>query len=121
MKLVAAKCPTCGSNINVDPNQETMKCEYCRNAILIDDAITKYKLEISGELEIKNLPKIENYLQLADRNFKSKNYNEAYEIYDKILELDSNNPIALIRYGVCKTLLNNYIDFSMDYLINSFK
>lgn len=120
MKLVAAKCPNCGSNLEVNPNKETMKCEYCRSAILIDDAIEKYKIEISGEIEVKNLPKIDNYLKLAERNYKNKDYEEAYKIYGKVLELDSNNPISLLRYGICKTLLNNYIDFSMEYLINSF-
>ena len=120
MKLVAAKCPNCGSNIDVNPNKETMKCEYCRSAILIDEAIEKYKIELSGEIEIKNLPKIDNYLKLADRSYKNKDYDDAYKNYGKILELDSNNIIAVIRYGICKTLLNNYIDFSMEYLINSF-
>lgn len=121
MKLVAAKCPNCGSSIEVDPNNETMKCDYCRSAILIDEAIAKYKIEISGEVEIKNIPKIENYLKLAERNYSNKDYENAYEDYRKILELDSSNAIALLRYGICKTLLNNYIDFSMEYLINSFK
>lgn len=120
MKLVAAKCPNCGSNLKVNPKQETIKCEYCESAILIDDAIAKYKVELSGEVEVKNLPKIGNYLELAERNYKNKNYDEAYKQYGKVLELAPNHPMAIIKYGICKTLLNNYVDFSMEYLINSF-
>ncbi len=121
MKLVAARCPNCNANLDVNPEFETMKCQYCGGAILIDDAINKYKVEISGQIEVKNLPNITNYLKIADRYYNSKNYEEAYENYNKIIELDPNNKIALLRYGICKTLLNNYIDFYLDYLTNSFK
>lgn len=120
MKLVAARCPNCNANLDVNPENETMKCQYCGGAILIDDAIAKYKLEISGEIEVKNLPKIDNYIKIADRNYSLKKYDDAYKNYNKIIELDPNNKIALLRYGICKTLLNNYIDFSLDYLKNSF-
>lgn len=120
MKLVAARCPNCNANLDVNPENETMKCQYCGGAILINDAIAKYKIEISGEIEVKNLPKLDNYLKIADRNYNLKEYDEAYKNYDKIIELDPNNKIALLRYGICKTLLNNYIDFSLDYLKNSF-
>lgn len=120
MKLVAAKCPNCGANLDVNPNDETIKCQYCRSSILVDDAIAKYKLEISGEVEIRNLPKIDNYLKIADRNYQTKEYDEAYKTYAKIIELDPNNTISLLRYGICKTLLNNYIDFSLKYLNNTF-
>lgn len=120
MKLVAARCPNCNANLDVNPNNETMKCQYCGGAILVDDAIAKYKLEISGEIEVKNLPKVDNYLKIADRHYNLKDYSEAYKNYEKIIELEPNNKIALLRYGICKTLLNNYIDFPLDYLKNSF-
>ena len=34
MKLVAAKCPSCGANLEVNPNQEALKCQYCGNYFL---------------------------------------------------------------------------------------
>ena len=71
MKLVAAKCPSCGASLNVNPKQETAKCEYCNQTILIDDAMAKYKLEISGSVEIKNLPQHDNILKLANRNYNN--------------------------------------------------
>lgn len=120
MKLVAAKCPNCGANLDVNPKQDATKCEYCHQAILIDDAIAKYKLEISGSVEVKNLPKYDNILKLANRNYNNKEYEEAYKSYDQLLKLDADNTIALLRYGICKTLLNNYIDFTMEYLNKTF-
>ncbi len=121
MKLVAAKCPSCGASIEVNEKSETTKCKYCQQAILIEDAIAKYKLEISGEVEIKNLPKIDNYLKKADRNFKEKNYDDAYKDYNEVLTLDPDNTLALIRYSICKTYLNNGIDFKLDHLQTTFK
>ena len=121
MKLVAAKCPSCGASIEVNEKSETTKCKYCQQAILIEDAIAKYKLEISGEVEIKNLPKIDNYLKKANRNFKEKNYDDAYKDYNEVLTLDPDNTLALIRYSICKTYLNNGIDFKLDHLQTTFK
>ena len=115
MKLVAAKCPSCGASLKVDPSDKTFKCEYCQQTILIDDAIGKL-----NSVEIKNLPQRDNILKLADRNFKAKNYEEAYEEYDQLLKFDPDNPDFLIRYAICKTLLNNYIDFTLDYLIKTY-
>lgn len=120
MKLVAAKCPNCGASLDVNPKQDATKCEYCHQAILIDDAIAKYKLEISGSVEVKNLPKYDNILKLANRNYYNKEYEEAYKGYDQLLKLDADNTTALLRYGICKTLLNNYIDFTMEYLNKTF-
>ena len=102
MKLVAAKCPNCGANLDVNPKQDATKCEYCHQAILIDDAIAKYKLEISGSVEVKNLPQYDNILKLANRNYNNKEYEEAYKSYDQLLKLDADNTIALLRYGICK-------------------
>lgn len=120
MKLVAAKCPNCGANLDVNPKLDTTKCEYCHQSILIDDAIAKYKLEISGSFEVENLPKYDNILKLANRNYDNKQYEEAYKGYDQLLKLDADNTTALLRYGICKTLLNNYIDFTMEYLSKTF-
>ncbi len=120
MKLVSAKCPNCGASLDVNPKQEAAKCEYCHQAILVDDAIAKYKLEISGSVEVKNLPKHDNILKLANRNYNNKEYEEAYKGYDQLLKLDADNTTALLRYGICKTLLNNYIDFTMEYLNKTF-
>ena len=57
MKLVAAKCPSCGANIDVDKDSDKTKCEFCHSTILVEDAIAKVKVEVTGNIEIKNLPK----------------------------------------------------------------
>ena len=121
MKLVNAKCPNCGANIEVNSDIKTVKCDYCRSDILVEDAVEKYKLEISGEVEVSDIKRINNLLTLAERNYNNNLYENAYENYKAVLELEPNNSTALLRHGICKTKINNYIDFGLEYLVQSFK
>lgn len=121
MKLVSAKCPSCGAKIEVDANSNSTRCDYCNSQVLVEDAIKKYKVEISGSIEIKNLPKLENYLKLADRHYKDGEYREAYEIYCKAIELDPDNYIVVLRKGLTKSLCCNYKNFEIKSAINGMK
>lgn len=121
MKLVAAKCPSCGANIDVDENSDNTVCEYCRTKIIVSDAIQKYKIELSGSVEIKNAPKLENYLKLGARHYENGEYDDALEAYAKALELDPDNYIAILRRGISKTLNTSYINFEIDSCINGLK
>ena len=97
MKLVAAKCPSCGADIELDQDSDKTKCSYCNSKIIVEEAIEKYKLELSGSVEIKNLPKLDNYLKLAERSYEDKNYPDAFKYYDKAYELDPDNYNVIIR------------------------
>ena len=120
MKLVAAKCPSCGADLEIDSTLEATKCKFCNSAILVEDALAKYKLEVSGSVEVGNMPKIDNLLKIANRAYESEKYEDAYGNYNKVIELDPDNTLALIRSAICKTLLNNFIDYSLENLSNSF-
>ena len=43
MKLIPARCPSCGADIEVNKDNETTKCKYCETRIIIDDAIDEAK------------------------------------------------------------------------------
>lgn len=115
MKLVPAKCPNCGANINVDEEQETTKCEYCGDAILIDKAIQKYKVEIT----VSNMPDLDNYLILGERTYNDNEYNKSYEYYNKAIELDPNNFLVVLRLGILKELLSDFNQLEISRLNNS--
>ena len=121
MKLVAAKCPSCGASIDVDKDSDSTKCEFCKSKIIVDDAIQRYKIELSGEVEVKNLPKADNLMRLADMHYKDQEYDEAYEKYSRACELDPNNAKAILRKGICKTLLVNYPKFDIVSAMNAVK
>lgn len=121
MKLVVAKCPSCGAEIDVNPKSETTRCKYCRSAIIVEDAIAKYKIEISGNVEVKNLPNLNAHLINANKLFSQEEYEDAYELYKKVISLDPNNYLAILRHSVCKALINNYIDYDLTNLKKAFE
>lgn len=120
MKLVAAVCPSCGAKLDVNPNEETVVCKYCSSTIIIQDAIAKYKIEISGNVEISNLPKVDNYIKIAERHLKDCEYQDAFDYYKKAIELDPDNPFLLLRYEMCRIYLNDEIDYLFDKLMKYF-
>lgn len=121
MKLVAAKCPNCGAQIDVDQNSDSTICKYCNSKIIVEDAIEKYKFEISGTVEINNLPKLDNYIKLGERYFNDKEYKEAYEVYSKAIELDPDCSVAVLRKGLCKSYCSNFYEFDANAAINGMK
>lgn len=120
MKLVAAVCPSCGAKLDVNPNEETVVCKYCSSTIIIQDAIAKYKIEISGNVEISNLPKVDNYIKIAERHLKDCEYQDAFDYYKKAIELDPDNQFLLLRYEMCRIYLNDEIDYLFDRLMKYF-
>ncbi len=115
IKLVPAKCPSCGANIEVDSNSNKTKCEYCHTTILIDDAIQRL------EVEIKNLPKLDSILKIADKHYSNNQFQEAYELYSNASLLDPNNPFVNLRKGVCKYIISDSIERNDKVLLNCFE
>jgi len=121
MKLVAAKCPNCGANIEVDKDSNTTKCEFCNSKIIVDDALVKVKMEITGNVEIENLPKIENILKLANRYYSNKEWDEAHKQYNHAIELDPDNYLIVLRKGICNSLATTDLKFDITPLLNGMK
>lgn len=121
MKLVVAKCPSCGADIDVDANSDTTKCEFCHSKIIVEDAIKKLRLEIKGEVEIKNLPKISNYLKNGARYYENDEYDEAYRQYNKAVELDPDNYVAVLRSGICNSLKADVFGINLNHLKSGIK
>ena len=76
MKLTAAKCPSCGASIEVDRNEESTVCQYCKSNIIIEDAVQKYKIELSGKVKVSGIKDNE------DRLNDAINYYELGELKD---------------------------------------
>ena len=114
MKLVAAKCPNCGAKIDVDKDSDSTKCEYCKSKILIDDAIQKVKIDVSGNVEISNMSSFDKLLRLAHESYYDRDYEDALEKYKKAQELNPDDPVVVLRVGLCSVLLSNYNGFNVD-------
>ena len=95
MKFVAAKCPSCNGELQIPDNKDFVKCMYCGVDIRVREVI---KVVIDG-----NVP---NLLKLGNEALKTKNYAEAYNYFNKVLEFDVNNSQAwfgkAVSYGFKK-------------------
>ena len=116
MKLVAAKCPSCGANIKVDRSLKVTKCEYCDTEIMVEEAV-----ENLLKVELKDTPSLENYLKLGNRYFDNREFEEAYKVYSKAEEIDPDIPIVVLRRGLCRSMIADYNHFDVSSAIKAMK
>lgn len=75
MKLIVAKCPSCGAKLDVLENQKTIICEYCKQTILLENeslANSELKVSIEGLKTDKELITSANQLLEMGEFLKSK-------------------------------------------------
>jgi len=83
MAFKAAICPSCGGNLQVPDDRDSVKCMYCGTDIIVRQAI-----------QAGSGVNIDNYLKLAETAINAGNTQEAYDYYSKVLEIDIKNPKA---------------------------
>lgn len=121
MKLVAAKCPNCGASIEVDKDSDTTKCDYCNTKIIVEDAIEKINIVVSGNIEVKNLPKYESLVSLGDRYYNELLLREARTQYKKALELNPNEPKLIFREKICRACTASFDKTDESLVSDAFK
>ena len=103
MKLVPAKCPSCGADIEVNKDLEKTICQYCGTTVLIDDAVQKYKLEITGKVKVDGVKGRDDFLEQAKKHLKVKEYSEAIASLEEIISEDKFDVEAYCE------LIKNYV------------
>lgn len=107
MIFEAAKCPSCGSPIQVPSESETAKCMFCGSALIVKDAIQKLKLELSGSVIVDS--NIESMLKSAEGFVNLCRWNEAEKLYRKIVEIKSTDYRAW--WGLVLVYTQNFMNF----------
>ena len=77
VKLVAAKCPSCGAQLKLDDNLKRTECKYCNTTIIVDEAIENYKIEVKGKVSVDGIKGSNSYIEEAKKDLKLKNYDSA--------------------------------------------
>ena len=77
VKLVPAKCPNCGAQLELDDNMKRAECSFCKSTIIVDDAIEKYKIEISGTIEVDGIKSDKKRLTEAKKHIEFGKYDAA--------------------------------------------
>ena len=105
IKLKDAKCPNCGANMQVNDKLESTICQYCGSQVVIEEAIEKYKLEISGKVEVDGINSISKLYKNAESYIKLEDYKSALNTYYQIIRY---NPEEIEAYkGVLLTISRN--------------
>lgn len=91
MDFVAANCPKCGGNLQLDPEKELGFCMHCGTKIVIQEAIRAVRVD--------NSHLIDTWMEMADMAAKSGNNQEAYAYYTRVLESQPNNWKAYFGKG----------------------
>lgn len=92
--IISAKCPNCGATMNVDSSREVFFCSYCGTKMYN----VKERIEVSGGVSIDTTNQIANMLRRAVDFEQRLEYDQAFEYYNKVLDIDSTNATARQGY-----------------------
>ena len=112
VKLQAAKCPSCGADIQVNEKLENTICQYCGSTVLVEDAIEKYKIEISGNVKVEGIKGRNDKIEQAKKHHKYDELEKAKNLIKEIVkddEFDTEAYCELLRIDI--DMLNNQLEF----------
>lgn len=88
MELVAAKCPSCGADIQVPNNKDFAFCTFCGSNVKVRESVI-----MKSDVDTDNL------LSLGNVELTAKDYNEAMDYFTRVLEADGKNHRAWLGRG----------------------
>ena len=91
MGYVAARCPSCGGDLQLDDSMEKGYCTHCGTPIYFKEAISKVK--IIGPVEIAGFAKLDSLIKLIkkDLEYGMSQTDEFRDRLNRALELDPGN------------------------------
>ena len=102
-----ARCPNCGGELQLPQDKATViKCMYCGGDIIVQDAIHR-----AAESNVLN------WLLLAKTALDGGNYQEAFNYYTRVLEVDPQNYEAWFGKGEAAGWLSTLADFRMSEML----
>jgi predicted RNA-binding Zn-ribbon protein involved in translation (DUF1610 family) len=85
MSLEALKCPSCGGPVAITQGSTTTKCPYCDQQGIVVQAVSSTLAQPTAG------PTLENFKEMARVAMSGNNYQQAYDYYLKILEIDTKS------------------------------
>ena len=119
MKKIVIKCPNCGTRFTISDTASQANCSFCHTVIDIGNNIKDPNG--SDEAPKDNFELARDYIREADRFYTEGNYKEAFSNYREASIFDIQNPKALWRAGICRSLTDGYENFDNTYLIEGAK
>lgn len=118
VKLVSAKCPSCGSSLKLSNDEEKTKCEYCNNTIIVEDAIACFKLKVSGNVGVEGISTNAELIDAANELLDMNEYLKAKRKFLEFSEKCPDNYQGWLGLLICRTrnftIKDNNIMFEND-------
>lgn len=108
MKLITARCPDCGADLNIPEGSGSVKCEYCGSNVTVSDVL--------GSTDV-----VRNCMILAYDALKIENYKDAYDHFNRAIENDMKNYSAWMGKAICTGQLNKIANPRFDEITAMFE
>ena len=105
VELKNAKCPNCGASLQVNEKLNKTICQFCGSEVIIKEAIERYKVELSGKIEVDGIQGRNTKIDLAKKHIEIEEYLDAINILYKIVEenkFDVEAYIQLLKIDILK-------------------
>ena len=115
MNFKAAVCPSCGGQLQVPDDRDSVKCMYCGSEIIVREAIQKASCRTRRI--IYGLPKLvsEIYQLTSVDKRRDEKSNTVLEYCNKALEIDFKNSEAWYLRGTCAGMLFQYSEMRSNF------
>lgn len=107
VKFVAAKCPSCRADLDIDHDTKKYTCPYCGTLVLIDNDIKHDRKELKEYKEKENFSDDKSRAEIISLAKKLINKGEYDEAKDNLYEIIDNKDIegrTLIALACCKEI-----------------
>jgi len=105
MALVSGRCPNCGGEPQLDDSEEKGFCVYCGSLIQVRDAVTKLKVELSGNVKVDGVTEKAKLKDAAQSLWDMGKFSEAAGNWHRVTKIDPTDGEAYV--GLCKFQLKN--------------
>lgn len=119
----AIVCEMCGSNEFKKIDGE-YQCLHCKTRYTVDEAkklMIEGTVDVKGTVQIDDSNKTDNYQTLASRAFENEQYDQAYEYYSKLLEINTDNWMYIYKKGICSAKKSTLAQFKVDEVVKACK
>jgi len=86
MPIIAAKCPNCSGDIQLDDTKKSGFCMYCGSQVLVQDAIDLARVRIDGAVAVEGVATLEKLVQNGAKFLELGEFKRAKEVYARITD-----------------------------------
>lgn len=120
--MKAIVCEMCGGH-DLVKKDGLFVCQSCGTKYSTEEAkklLVDGVVSVSGTVKVDNTASVENYLKMAKNALDSKNYKEAEDYSNRVIEIDTTNYVAWLQKGIAAGWQSTLQKIRIDETANCF-